>query len=90
MTRYSPRQIAVASLIVEAQRSLSAFDFGGGQFLSRTVETAMKETERAFAFDDCDRAEHLARVVLYLVQREAPKFLANPAAWIQTRRELRT
>jgi hypothetical protein len=45
----------------------------------------MKEAERAFSDADYDRAEHLAKVVAYLVQREAPKFAANPKAWIDSR-----
>ena len=50
----------------------------------------MKAAEQAFSDTDYDRAEHLAKVVAYLVRREAPKFTANPKAWIETRRELRT
>ena len=43
----------------------------------------MKEAEAAFADDDYDRAEHLARVVAAMVRREAPIFVANPTKWIE-------
>jgi hypothetical protein len=84
------RQQVVARQLVDVGRSLWAFNHGDGQYLSRTVDEAMKEAERAFSDDDYDRAEHLAKVVAYLVKREAPKFAANPKAWIETRQELRT
>jgi hypothetical protein len=84
------RQHDVARQIVDVGRSLDAFNHRDGQYLSRAVNEAMKECEAAFSVDDYDRAEHLAKVVAYLVKREAPKFAANPAAWIETRRELRT
>jgi hypothetical protein len=82
------KKLAVAYQLVAVGRSLSAFDFKGEQYLSRTVSETMKAAERAFAADDFDQAEHLAKVVAYLVQREAPKFAANPKAWI-ARQELR-
>jgi hypothetical protein len=84
------RKLAVAHQLVAVGRSLRAFEFKGAQYLSRTIDEAMKEAERAFSDDDYDLAEHLIKVVAYLVQREAPKFAANPKAWIETRRELRT
>jgi hypothetical protein len=77
-----------ASLLTWAVRS--GPDFGGKQYLSRTVDEAMKEAERAFSEGDYERAEHLAKVVACLVRREAPKFAANPKVWIETRRELQT
>ena len=43
----------------------------------------MKEAEAAFADDDYDRAEHLARLVAAMVRREAPIFVANPTKWIE-------
>ena len=82
----SNRQIEVAQTLVEVGRSLKAFDFKGEQYLSRTVSETMKAAERAFADDDYDQAERLAKIVTYLVQREAPKFAANPKAWIETQR----
>jgi hypothetical protein len=84
------RKLTVARRLVDVGRSLKAFDFEGKQYLSRTVDEAMKAAEQAFSDTDYDRAEHLAKVVAYLVRREAPKFTANPKAWIETRRELRT
>jgi len=86
----SSRRIAVAHKLVAVGRSLGAFDFEGEQYLSRAVSETMKEAERAFSDEDYDRAEHLAKVVTWLVRREAPKFAANPRAWIEMRRELRT
>lgn len=82
------RQLAIAHQLVAVGRSLRAFDFEGEQYLSRAVSETMKAAERAFSDDDYDRAEHLAKVVAFLVRREAPKFAANPRAWIETRREL--
>jgi hypothetical protein len=82
------RQLAVARQLVEVGRSLRAFEIKGEQYLSRVVSETMKEAERAFSADDYDQAEHLARVVAYLVRREAPKFTANPKAWIEKRRGL--
>jgi hypothetical protein len=83
------RQQLVARQLVDVGRSLNAFNHGDEQYLSRTVDGAMKEAEAAFVDDDYDRAEHLAQVVAYLVRREAPKFAADPKMWIETRRELR-
>jgi hypothetical protein len=36
-----------------------------------------------------DRVEFLTKVVRYVVQREAPKFAANPQAWAKAHPELR-
>jgi hypothetical protein len=83
------RRLIVARQLVAVGRSLNAFNSGEGQYLSRTVDEVMKEAERAFADDNYDRAEHLAKVVAYLVGRESPKFAANPKAWIETQQELR-
>jgi hypothetical protein len=91
MRQQASRRYIVAGHLVDVGRSLDAFNFGDGQqYLSRAVSEAMKEAERAFSAEDYDRAEHLAKVVAYLVKRETPKFAANPKAWIETRRELRT
>ena len=83
------RKFKVARQLVEVGRSLWAFNYGDGQYLSRTVDRAMKEAEKAFGDADYDHAEHLGKVVACLVRREAPKFAANPTAWIERRRELR-
>jgi hypothetical protein len=99
MRQQMSRRIAVARQIVDVGRALRAFDFEGEQYLSWTVHKTMLEAERAYsrALDEdqpaaaaahYDRAEHLAKVVSYLVRREAPKFAANPKAWIEKRREL--
>jgi hypothetical protein len=83
------KKTTVADQLLDVGRSLSAFGFEGEQYLSRTVGKTMKEAKAAFADDDYDRAEHLAKVVAYLVKREAPKFAADPRKWIERRRELR-
>ncbi len=88
MTR-AQRRYAVASQLVDVGRSLNAFNSGNEQYLSRAVSEAMKEAERAFVAEDYARAERLVKVITYLVKREAPRFAANPKAWIETRRELR-
>jgi phytoene/squalene synthetase len=79
------RKLEVAQQIVAIGRSLRAFDFNGQQYLSKPISETMKAAERAFAADDYNQAEHLAKIVAYLVQREAPKFAANPKAWIEAR-----
>jgi hypothetical protein len=84
------RRITVAHQLLDVGKSLHAFDFGDEQFLSRTVDETIREAEAAFAEDDFSRAEHLAKVVAYLVRREAPRFAANPARWVETWRELRS
>jgi hypothetical protein len=91
------RQLTVARQLVDVGKSLHAFDHGPyipfegrKQYLSHTVDEAMKEAEAAFSDDDYDRAEYLAKIVAYLVRREAPKFAGNPEAWIETQQELRT
>jgi aminoglycoside phosphotransferase (APT) family kinase protein len=88
--RLALRQRVVARQLVDVGASLHAFDHGPDipfegrkQYLSRTVDEAMKEAERAFSDEDYDKAEYLAKVVAYLVKREAPKFAANPKAWIE-------
>jgi hypothetical protein len=82
----------VARRFVLVGRALNVFNHGDEQYLSRTVHEAMLEAERAFSEADragaeFDRAEHLVRVVAALVEREAPKFAADPQAWIKTWRE---
>jgi hypothetical protein len=80
-------------------RSLDAFKFGERQYLPKTVDVTMKEAERVFsvaveaerAGAAADHGEHLAKaerlvkVVAFLVSREAPKFTADPEAWITAR-----
>lgn len=78
-------QLAVARQLIDVGRSLRAFDYKDGQYLSRTVHETMLEAERAFANNDYDQTEHLAKIVAYLVAREAPKLKANPQRWIETR-----
>jgi hypothetical protein len=89
------RRYAVARRFQAVGRSLNAFNFGEGQYLSKTVDATMKEAERAFAaaveaerdgaVADYGLAEHLVKVVAFLVSREAPKFAADPEAWITAR-----
>jgi hypothetical protein len=77
------RRLTVAQLLVDVGKSLHAFEFKGRQYLSHPIDEAMKEAEAAFAADDYDLAEHLAKVVACMVRREAPKFAANPKARIE-------
>jgi hypothetical protein len=77
------KRTGAAHQVVAAQRLLSAFDYNGRQYLSKTVEEVMRECERAFSMDkDYDRSAHLVKIIAYLVRREAPKFAANPQRWI--------
>jgi len=46
------------------------------------LDGSTKEEDRAKVAVACDRAEHLVRVVERMIRREAPKFAANPEAWI--------
>jgi hypothetical protein len=43
----------------------------------------MRQSEGAFAAEDYDRAEHLARVAACVACREAPKFAADPRGWVK-------
>jgi hypothetical protein len=83
------KRVAVARQVVAAQRSLSAFDHKDKQYLSQTVQEVMRECERAFSADDYARAEHLVKIIAYLVRRETPLFAANPARWIDRWQGLR-
>ena len=84
------RRIAVGREVFAVQRSLHAFDYRKRCYLSKTVEDVMRECERAYALDnDYARAEHLVKIIAYLVRREAPKFAANPKRWIAVWRERR-
>ena len=76
------RVIAVARKIEAVQRSLSAFDHDGDQYLSKAVAQCILETEYAFAHKDYNHAEHMAKVTAFLVSREAPRMAANRQAWI--------
>jgi hypothetical protein len=89
------RSYIVARQLVAVGRSLQAFDHGPHiplegrkQYLSRTVCETMRRVEKAFSEHDFDRAEHLAKVVAYLVKREAPIFAADPERWIAKWHEL--
>jgi hypothetical protein len=82
------RMGAVARLLFDVGRSLSVFEFEGRRYLSRPIDKAMTEAERAFADEDYDRAEHLAKVIACMVRRETPKFTANPKARIERLQEL--
>jgi len=91
MRKRTSREVEVGRLLVDVGRSLHAFDYEGGRYLSLTVAETMREAEYYFADDDdrdYDRAEHLAKVVAYLVRREAPKFATDPRKWIERQREL--
>ena len=61
-------------------------DVKGDWVPSRAVEQAIKQAEAAFTAADYDRAEHLAEVVLHMTRRDAPKFQADPEAWIARQR----
>jgi hypothetical protein len=86
------RRTAVAHQVVAAQRSLGAFAYRHRLYSSKTVMDVMRECERAFSIDkDYDRAEHMVKIIAFLIRREAPKFAADPKRWIELwkgRREL--
>jgi hypothetical protein len=82
------RVISIARRIEAVQRSLSAFDHNGQQYLPKSVAQAILETEYAFAHKDYDRAEHMAKVTAFLVSHEAPRMRANPKAWISRWKDL--
>jgi hypothetical protein len=82
------RAISIARKIVAVQRSLSAFDYGDDQYLSKSVNQAIHECERAFADKDYALAEHPTKVIVYLVKREAPKFAADKKKKIARWKEL--
>jgi hypothetical protein len=82
------RVLTVAHKIEAVQRSLSAFDFEGQQYLPKSVAQAILETEYAFAHKDYDRAEHMCKVTAFLVSREAPRMRADPKAWVARWKEL--
>jgi hypothetical protein len=77
--------MAVGRKVFAAQRSLDAFDYKNRRYLSKTLEDAMQECERAYAMDeDYGRAEHLVKVIAFLVWREAPQFAADPQKWVDS------
>jgi hypothetical protein len=82
------RRLAVARCVFEAQKAASIFRVNDDWVPSRAVEQAIKQAEHAFADDDYDRAEHLAKVVLCMVRRDAPKFQADPKAWVALKRSV--
>ena len=77
------RRLTVARQIVTAQRGFPLFLFDGEQHPSRAILQTMRQAECAFAADDFDRAEHLAKVVTAMIKREAPKFAADPKKYIE-------
>lgn len=87
--RGEARRLDVARQIVKVgELYRQAFEFERELHPPRAVERAFAETERAFSDDDFDRAEHLVRVLTFMIEREAPKFAADPRRYIETRREL--
>lgn len=91
------RQMEVARRIVAVQRQyVSCFQYKGDTRPSRAVHKCMVECEQVFS-EACeyeaeelfDLAEHLAAVTARMIEREAPKFAADPKRWIELREELR-
>jgi hypothetical protein len=85
-----PRRLAVARKVWEVQCSLAAFDFADENYVSVTVDEAMRETEAAFAADEYERAARLARITSYLIKRESPLMASNPQRWIEKIKEQQT
>ena len=83
------RRLEVAKQIVAAQRQFKLFEYNGEQRPSGAILRAMQQSERAFADEDYDRTEHLAKVVILMAKRDAPKFAADPKRYVE-RQELRT
>lgn len=82
------RRREVAHLIQQVGRSLHAFNYKDEHYLPPAIDKAVRECEAAFAADDYDRAEHLAKVVGAMVARIGPQFAADPQTYI-IRKELR-
>lgn len=83
------RVLAVARKIMDVQRSLSAFDHDGDQYLPKAVNQAILDTEYAFAHKDYDRAEHMCKVTAFLVSYYKTKHLAaGPEKWIARWKDL--
>jgi len=80
----------VAKQVVVAQRMYAAFLYKDEHRPSRAVHLAMLEAESALYDEHYDRAEHLSKVLVCMMQRELPIFLADPKKWVETREELRT
>jgi len=88
MSRYTnPKRLAVGHLIWHLQRSLRVFDYGDFCYLSPTLDDALQEAEMAFHQEDYAKAEHLTKIVAYLIKREAPKFKADPRGCIEKWRD---
>jgi hypothetical protein len=84
----NPRRLAVAREIRDVQRLLArTFDYNDETHLSVAIDEAIRETESAFFYAECDRAEHLVKVTEALIKREGPKFKANPKGMIELWRE---
>jgi hypothetical protein len=91
MSKYNnPQRQRVGHMIWEIQRSLRVFDYGDFQYLSPALADALCEAEEAFHQEDYAQAEHLTKVVAYLIKREAPKFKANPRGCIERYSEQQT
>lgn len=78
------RQLEVAKQTVAVQRLYaSCFQYQDEPHPSRAVHKTMLEVERVFGIDqDFDSAEHLVKVLTNMIQRDAPKFAADPEKWI--------
>jgi hypothetical protein len=81
--------LAVAQRVHAAQKCFRTFsDYDKGEcWVHPATLQAMREAEQAFARDDFDRAEHLAGVVLAMMERDTAKYNADPKAWIAKMRE---
>jgi hypothetical protein len=77
------RGLMVAQTLLDVGRSLQVFYYGDKQYLSKAVTQAMFGAETAFGKGDYDRAEHLTRVVVAIVERDAKNFAADPEKWVQ-------
>ena len=77
------RGLMVAQTLLDVGRSLQVFYYGDKQYLSKAVTQAMLDAETAFAKGDYDRAEHLTKVVVAIVGRDAKNFAADPEKWVQ-------
>jgi hypothetical protein len=76
------RRLACACRVFAAQKCFLPFNVKGKCWVKPATLKAMQEAERTFAEDDCDRAEHLAAVVICMMKRDTAKFTADPKAWM--------
>ena len=82
------RRLEVAKQLVAVGKGFNRFLYQDEQRPSRAVERTMQQAEQAFADEQYDHAEHLANVVVYMIERDAPIFAADPKKWIAKREEL--